>query len=501
MGVSDPLRSPRSGARLFPLAPAHLIGLGALQLALVLVWFEPWWAALPLVAFVGLMGLAAFFPRWRLFLPVVSRGRAADRVALTFDDGPDPQTTDRLLDLLQRHGVVATFFVVGRRVDAAPGPLRRALAAGCELGNHSADHDPWLMLRRRRRMRRSLADCQRAVAALGVRPLVFRPPAWVVNPGLWRVLLEQGLICVVANRRGLDFGNRRLRGLADRLLARVRGGDILALHDRRPAAAAGVERWLAEVDRLLSGLAERGLRPVALSELLQRPVMESLEAQAPAPGAVRAFYDGLAAGYDAEQDRGGQRGVRRVERELVERGIDDLLDTDGRVLELGAGTGRFSRLLAARSAQLWVQDLSPAMLAALEAKLEAAGTPPERVLAGDLAALELDVRFDLICAFSVLEYLPALEPLLARLAGMLAPGGRLWFTTAHRGPLRLVAQLGNAMRQGVWLRARSRAEVRRAVAAAGLELERCATHAAGGVLLEVVARRPRPQAGGPAGGP
>jgi uncharacterized membrane protein len=102
------------------------------------------------------------------------------------------------------------------------------------------------------------------------------------------VLRDAGLRCVAWSCRPVDFGNRRLHGLAARVLRRVRPGDVVLLHDRLPADGA-LEPWLAEMRTLLAGLAERGLRPVALSRLLGERVMERVgdgqaAAPAPAPG-------------------------------------------------------------------------------------------------------------------------------------------------------------------------------------------------------------------------
>ncbi len=484
--------------RLCPLAPAHLIGLGALQAACVLLLIEPWWALWPLGGFVVLMGVAAFFPNWRLFMPVVSRGRSSAAVGLTFDDGPDPATTERLLELLERHGARATFFLVGRRAQAHPELVRRILDAGHEIGNHTQDHDVLLALRPRSRARRTIAECQRSLAGCGARPRVFRPPAWVVNPGLWRVLLENDLICVTASRRGLDFGNRRIEGLADRVLSRVRGGDLIALHDRAPKAPGGVDAWLAQVERLLAGLAERGLEPAALSAQLGRPVMEATAADpSDGLGAVRWFYDGLAADYDAEQDGHGQGGVRAAEREAILAGIDRLAPAGSRILEVGAGTGRFTLELARRADQVVAVDLSAAMLAVLTEKARARDLTCVQTRVGDLHRLPLERAdgqgaFDLVCSFSVLEYTPDLDAAVAGLAGALRPGGWLWFTTAHAGLPRLIGQIGNAMRQGVWLHARTVGGVRRALTRAGLEGIEVRAFGPAGLLVEARARRPGP---------
>jgi peptidoglycan/xylan/chitin deacetylase (PgdA/CDA1 family)/uncharacterized membrane protein len=247
--------------------------------ALFLVWPELWpW---PLLAWLVLAtAVAPYFPRWSFYLPVAARGsRERREVALTFDDGPDPRTLPHLLALLAAEGAPATFFVVGRQAEAHPEAVRALVAAGHELGNHSHTHDVFLALRGPARLHAEIERCQRAVAAAaGVRPLAYRPPVGITSPPLRGVLAALGLRCVAWSRRGLDFGNLRWRGLARRVLRGVRPGDVVLLHDRLPPAAP-VEGWLAELRELLAGLRARGLRPVALSQLLGGPVMERIPAR------------------------------------------------------------------------------------------------------------------------------------------------------------------------------------------------------------------------------
>jgi peptidoglycan/xylan/chitin deacetylase (PgdA/CDA1 family) len=256
--------------------PALASGLVALLAAAGLAFVvDPRLAAAPLGLFLVVCVAAPFFPGWRFFGRVVLRGRTDERwVALTFDDGPHPATTGPLLDLLRRRGVSATFFVIGRNAASHPDLVRRLLAEGHEAANHSAEHDPLLMLRSAAVVSREIAQCNDALGALGVRPLAFRPPVGIVSPRLWPALREHGMFAVGFSRRARDFGNRRIHGLARRLLRRVRPGDILLLHDTPPTRGRTVEEWLLEVERELDGLAERRLAIRPLAELLGRPIAE-----------------------------------------------------------------------------------------------------------------------------------------------------------------------------------------------------------------------------------
>jgi peptidoglycan/xylan/chitin deacetylase (PgdA/CDA1 family) len=105
----------------------------------------------------------------QFFLPIVTAGkRESGAVALTFDDGPDRATTPRLLELLERYGTRATFFVVGDKARRCPDLVQRILKEGHEIGNHSGSHDVFLMLRSRRRLAREIESCQHALAPFGI---------------------------------------------------------------------------------------------------------------------------------------------------------------------------------------------------------------------------------------------------------------------------------------------------------------------------------------------
>jgi peptidoglycan/xylan/chitin deacetylase (PgdA/CDA1 family)/SAM-dependent methyltransferase len=537
---------PRAYRRL-QLSISDLAGLGALQLALLL-WLlvDLRLAAAPLALYVAVTAVAPFFPRWSYFLPVISHGpRTARRVALTFDDGPDPATTPALLSLLAERGLRATFFLVGERIRRHPELAAAIRDAGHELGNHSHRHDPLLMLRGRRRLAADVAECQAALAACGVRTRAFRPPAGLTNPRLRGALSPLGLQCVTFDCRARDAGNRRVAGLARRLLRRVRPGSIVLLHDREPHTRgdprartdpqAHIEAWLDELRALLAGLKERGLEPVTLGTLLETPIHLPLDPPGRNAGTppdalaadlaadpVRDFYDGLAPRYDEEQESGGGSALRATERRRVLETLAALpIDpATSHVLELGAGTGRFTAPLAQRADRVVAVDLSPGMLARLQQRLALPGQehnrkhnhgqdpahsrcdPNDRYarsprglsrvqpLAADLTALPLRGRpFDLICAFSTLEYVPDLPTTLRQLAAHLAPGGTLYLTTAHRCLFRRFVQLGHALRQGVWLHAYRRRALAHALRAAGLEVQLLRTHHLrlgpfGGLLLE-----------------
>lgn len=243
-------------------------------------WIGPSAAAFGLPAAAYLLALAdgVFRPQSGLLAPTVVRGpRAGNRVAITFDDGPDPRVTPAILDALRAAGARATFFVIGRAVEAAPALARRIVEEGHELGNHSFAHSRVLNFRGARGMAQEIA---RGAAALtpfsgldGVPPL-YRPPIGLKNPALARVARRMGLTIVAWSVHGHDTGRRGAPAIAARVLARTRPGDIILLHDgcdRPPRGAAPARAATLEaLPEILAGLAARGLAPVTVSELLGR---------------------------------------------------------------------------------------------------------------------------------------------------------------------------------------------------------------------------------------
>jgi len=259
-----------------PWTTAHKTGLAAFLLAVILVPLGPLPAAIPLALFVLICLAAPFFPSWGFFLTVVSQGRHDRRsVVLTFDDGPDLAVTPRLLDLLACHQVPAIFFVVGKRVEAHSPLVKEILHRGHEVGNHSFNHDPLLMLRSRRRLATEIRRTQEALAPFGIRPCLFRPPVGITNPRLAGVLSDLGLTCATFCCRAGDFGNRRIKGLARKILAKVRPGAIILLHDVPPTSGSE-EVWFSEVERLILGLRDAGYALVSFAELTGHQAMETL---------------------------------------------------------------------------------------------------------------------------------------------------------------------------------------------------------------------------------
>jgi peptidoglycan/xylan/chitin deacetylase (PgdA/CDA1 family) len=256
----------------FPMAAKY--GLIALLLAGLLLIFDSWLAAIPLVGFLLLCLAAPFFPRFGFYLPVISRGTSGKKaVAVTFDDGPDPLTTRPLLKLLLAHQVKATFFMTGKKAAAHPELIKEIVRHGHSVGNHSYHHSYRMLFKTCPSIVRDIEATQTVLRNLGVRPLAFRPPAGITSPRLGPALSKTGMYLVNFSCRPLDGGNRRIKNLAEKILKRVRPDDIILLHDGQPPNERLIPQWLNEIERLLAGLAAAGFAVLPLSELIGKPVM------------------------------------------------------------------------------------------------------------------------------------------------------------------------------------------------------------------------------------
>ncbi len=158
---------------------------------------------------------------------------ASDRVALTFDDGPDQTFTPRILDLLAEGGIAATFFVIASEAVKHPDIIRRILAEGHTIGSHGWVHrHPWLQSSRAARLQVEAAS--HALADLIGRPICwFRPPHGAMRPSMRQAAAEEGQRIVLWSRSAVDWGPWATSSSVSRRLMASTAGDIVLMHDGR----------------------------------------------------------------------------------------------------------------------------------------------------------------------------------------------------------------------------------------------------------------------------
>jgi peptidoglycan/xylan/chitin deacetylase (PgdA/CDA1 family) len=186
-------------------------------------------------------------------------GSGVSRIALTFDDGPWPGHTERVLDILKAAGARATFFVVGAQAEKFPGLVRRMVQDGHEIANHSHAH---------RRTGALAADMERArasiAAASGTTPALIRPPWGRVTVGLLGYALRRRTKIVLWSFDSLDYKLDSPQALKERFArAALRGGDIVLFHE-------DYAHTVAALPDILAGLARRGIACGTVREAMGR---------------------------------------------------------------------------------------------------------------------------------------------------------------------------------------------------------------------------------------
>jgi len=276
-----PLMPERSAQQ--PWRPSALIrGSVALHLAAAGVAFSRprlWpWALSAVVADHLLLIAAGLWPKSRLLgpnwtrLPAAAGGRATGAIAITIDDGPDPQITPRVLALLEAHGARATFFCIGERVARHPALAREIVQRGHAIENHSQRHLHRFALLGPRALTDEIGRAQQTIAAAtGEVAQFFRAPAGLRNPFLEPVLARAGLRLVSWTRRGFDTVSGSATRVLGTLTRHLDDGDILLLHDGHAArTAAGGAVILEVLPPLLAAVAAARLTPITLRAAADR---------------------------------------------------------------------------------------------------------------------------------------------------------------------------------------------------------------------------------------
>jgi peptidoglycan/xylan/chitin deacetylase (PgdA/CDA1 family) len=248
----------------------HAVAAGAAAMAPDMAW----WALGGVAVNQLCLTAAGLWPRSRWLGPNHSRLPAAatarHAVALTLDDGPDPAVTPRVLDLLDEHGVRATFFCIAQRARAHPALLREIVARGHSVQNHSHRHRHNFALLGPHALTLEIGEAQAVLSDLaGVRPHCFRAPAGLRNPFLDPVLHRLDLQLVSWTRRGFDTVERDPQRVLRKLSDQLGAGDILLLHDGHARRSSSGQPVVLEVlPALLQRCRDAGLHAETLREAI-----------------------------------------------------------------------------------------------------------------------------------------------------------------------------------------------------------------------------------------
>ena len=206
---------------------------------------------------------ASYSIRSEIYLRSFCRKRTGEKViVLTFDDGPDPIQTPKVLKVLKEHQATACFFCIGHKIEGNEKLLQQMVAEGHLIGNHSFTHSGLFPLYRLSRMKKDLQTCQSELERVTSQPVtLFRPPFGVTNPTIAKAVRQLGYTSIGWNIRTLDTQQPSPEKVLDRIRKGLKPGSIILLHDRMPNSGQLVKQ-------ILDLLKKQGYTIVRLDELV-----------------------------------------------------------------------------------------------------------------------------------------------------------------------------------------------------------------------------------------
>ncbi|HEY7615369.1 MAG TPA: polysaccharide deacetylase family protein [Terriglobales bacterium] len=198
--------------------------------------------------------------------------RGSRKLALTFDDGPNDPYTLHLLDVLSRHEVRATFFMIGHYVQRRPEIARAVAEAGHVVGNHTFTH-PNLIFASDLQTRAQLRDCEMALSdAAGEHSRLFRPPFGGRRPGTLSIARSLGLEPVMWNVTGWDWKDAPADYVEEKVSKQIRGGDVVLLHDgSHHAIGADRSQTTIATNHLIAKYKAEGYDFVTIPQMMDAP--------------------------------------------------------------------------------------------------------------------------------------------------------------------------------------------------------------------------------------
>lgn len=247
------------------------LGYGAAMAAGVVgLGFTPAAFAIPTLGVMALLGDGIFRPGSSILMPTVTHGpRSGKRIALTFDDGPDPEVTPQILDLLKRHNAKATFYCIAKHCEQHPELTRRIVAEGHELGNHSYEHSRTLNFRGADFQEQEIEKANQVLRefAPAQRQITYRPPVGLKNPPLAKVIKKLGMPVIAWSIHSRDTRMTDPAAITTRVMNKIKNGDIILMHDGHDLPGQSRPATVEAVKNLLEALTERNIESVSVATL------------------------------------------------------------------------------------------------------------------------------------------------------------------------------------------------------------------------------------------
>ena len=225
------------------------------------------WHTILLLLFVwfAITVFGSFFIQWNYHLHALHSNKALNNnwVSITFDDGPNREFTPKVLDLLEKYNAKATFFCIGEQVEKHPEILKKIIAQGHTIGNHTYSHANTFGFFSLDKVMNELTRTKKAVHTLtGKEMILYRPAFGVTNPQIAKAVNQLNIKAIGWNVRSLDTTSRSEKTILERITKKVSKGDIILLHDTS-------EKTIRVLEQLLLFLREKNLSSVTVDRLLE----------------------------------------------------------------------------------------------------------------------------------------------------------------------------------------------------------------------------------------
>ncbi|WP_271423578.1 polysaccharide deacetylase family protein [Aequorivita sinensis] len=224
-----------------------------------------WLYVLFVIIWIVITAIGSFQIKWNYHLESLNHNYKTSKnyISITFDDGPNPDYTPKILSLLKEHNAKATFFIIGKNAETHPDLVREIIADGHTIGNHSFSHANTFGFFSSEKI---IADLKKSDSVLkeitGKEIKLFRPPFGVTNPNIKKALKKTGHHSIGWSKRSLDTTNLSEEKILKRIIPNLRKGDIVLLHDSSSKSVAVLEQ-------LLLTLTPNELQSVSVDRLLE----------------------------------------------------------------------------------------------------------------------------------------------------------------------------------------------------------------------------------------
>jgi peptidoglycan/xylan/chitin deacetylase (PgdA/CDA1 family) len=225
------------------------IRLGMFPILAIIVWL--------ILLIIGSVNICSGF-----YIKVFCKGKASEKIiTLTFDDGPDGIITPKVLAILAKYNIPATFFVIGKKAEKQADLIQRIITKGHLIGLHSYGHAFFFDLYRRGKMEQDLRKAEGVIMKVtGKRPLLFRPPYGVTNPTLAKVVKKYGYYVIGWSIRSLDTTIKDAEKIAARIIGKLHPGAVILMHDIQNITPEALEKVIVRAK-------EEGYRFVGLEKM------------------------------------------------------------------------------------------------------------------------------------------------------------------------------------------------------------------------------------------